>query len=107
MKLPYQRRKTPAEKAAQAARPTLASKLQKLHPKNIMIAAIASRIRPFLQSWIPSLTGIIAILGGVTPILQEVLDLATTGVFEIEKAKSGWLAIVAGTGLLWARQQGK
>lgn len=104
MKLPYVRRRTAAEKAARAARPPL---LSKLHPRNLMISMLTSRLRPFLQSWIPSLTGLIAILGGLTPILQEVLDLATTGVFEIEKAKSGWVAIVTGTGLLWAQQQGK
>ena len=103
MKLPYQRRKTAAEKAA----PKRSSFLTKLKPSNLMLTYLTSKIRPFLTSWIPSLTGLIAILGGVTPMLQELLNLATGAGFDIEVAKSGWVAIVTGTGLLWAQQQGK
>jgi hypothetical protein len=107
MKLSYTRRKTPAELAAEKARPTLISKLKKLTPQNIMFKIIADKIRPFLQSWVPTLAGLITMLTGLLPVLQEVLDLATTGVFEVENAKAGWQQIVIGGGLLWARQQGK
>jgi hypothetical protein len=107
MKLPYTRRKTPAEKAAEKARPTLISKLKKLTPSNIMLQIIANKIRPFVANYVTTLTGLGLIFGGLATGAKDLAALATGDPLDMETLKLAGTQIVGGFGLLFARQQGK
>lgn len=104
MKLPYVRRKTPAEIQAAKNRPTL---FQKLNPKNIMLQIIASKIRPFLTNYVTTLTGLGLIFTGLATGAKDLAALATGDPLDMDTLKLAGTQIVGGFGLLFAKDQSK
>jgi hypothetical protein len=104
MRLPYTRRKTEAEKAAAKKRTPL---FTKLHPRNLMISMLSNKIRPFLLNYATTFTGLGLIFSGLATGFKDMAALAMGDPLDFETLKLAGTQIVGGTGLLFARQQGK